>query len=69
MLGVVDAWIQAGIISKIKLYSKLLIPRKVIGGVSDGLSCIFSCCFSASIVQLTFTTLKKIYCILIIILN
>lgn len=29
MLGVVDALIQAGIISKIKLYCELLRPRKL----------------------------------------
>lgn len=46
MLGVVNAWIQDGIVSKIKLYSKLLTPRKVIGGIGDGLSSIFSCCSS-----------------------
>lgn len=41
MLGVVDALIQAGIISKIKLYCELLRPKKVIGGIGTGLSSIF----------------------------
>lgn len=41
MLGVEDALIQAGIISKIKLYSELLRPRKVTGGIGDALSSCF----------------------------
>lgn len=41
MLGVVDALIQAGILSKINLYCELLRPRKVLGGIGHGLSSSF----------------------------
>lgn len=44
MLGVEDALIQAGIISEIKLYSELLRPKKVVGGIGDGFSSVFPCC-------------------------
>lgn len=41
MLEVEDALIQDGIISKMKLYSELLRPRRATGGIDDGLSSVF----------------------------
>lgn len=69
MLGVVAALIQAGIVTRIKLYSEFLTPRKVTGGIGDGRPSILPCCSHPNIVQLTVTTLKRRYCSLIIPVN
>lgn len=60
MLGVVDALIQTGIISKRKLYSKLLKPKKVTGGIGDGLPSVFHVGIVYLSVQLTFSTPKDL---------
>lgn len=60
MLEVEDALIQDGIISKMKLYSELLRPRRATGGIDDGLSSMFLCCTNLSIVHLTYHPEKNL---------
>lgn len=66
MLRVEDALIQAGIISEIKLYSELLRPKKVVGGIGDGFSSVFSCCSNSLFTKLSPPPRKRLTALIII---